>query len=222
MVIREGSVRLAVQRNHLGTDLLQKSDTHEGPGAVPTVQDDLYGTWQVEASRQVVYVTIQNVDPFGAPLGSTIDSFANGFEDPAFQVLDRRTVHGGTLDRHFDAVPLRWIVRPGDLYAAVRGERLFGPVERGGRNGTDVDHVRSDAGETTDQGGAQLRRRGAVVAAHRDSWRPAQALPGHRAVRPADGLGDVMGELRRHEATDVVLPEDVIGNGHSGLLLRWR
>ena len=128
MVVREGPVRLAEQRRDLGAEPLEGGDGDEAPGAVAAVDDHAHRPRQPVAAEDPFAISLVSTDAV-ARLPSRTGPPALG-DDALPELEDLLAVEGLPGEDHLEAVELGRIVRPGDLHARVRPERVDAEVER--------------------------------------------------------------------------------------------
>ena len=214
MVIGECAVRLAEERRHFGAEPLEGGDGDQAPGAVAAVDHHAHRPGQPVAAEDPFAVSGQHGAV--ARLPSRTGPPALG-DDALPELEDILAVKGLPGEHHLEAVELGRIVRPGDLHARIRPERVDAEVE--GRRGHRAHVDRRGAG-LDDSAPDRCRERTArrpVVASHSHNGGPTQSLPrgaGEGAPEPAGELGR---ELRPDDAADVVLAKDRLGDVHG-----WR
>ncbi|MNM38743.1 hypothetical protein D3C81_495070 [compost metagenome] len=216
VVVGEGAVDIAVQRNDFGADRFQQL-RREGTGhAVARIGDHLQRAVQL-------HVIGNTLDVISADLALLVVTRFRRLHEAAFdnalvKVGDRIAGQGLTTDDDLETVVVRRIVAAGNRYAGTGAQMVGGEIHDRGRSQTDIDHRTAGTPQAFGQPRRQFRTGQAAIAADHHL---AQAL---LEGDGADGLADQRGGARRQfaadHAADVIGTEDARSQFLGGN--RWR
>ena len=212
VVVREGAVRLAEERRHLGAERLEGRDGDHAADAVPAVGDHLDRPLELVAADDRLAVALQHrvvggllPRPAAPPLGG----------DDLPEAEDVLAVEGLAREDHLEAVELGRIVGPGDLDARrrsrARTRRSRGRASAACRRPPRCRRRRRCRGARP--GRAPGRTAGCRVRPRSPARGPIRSQATVVKARPSARANSGVSS-RVHEAADVVLPEDGLGDVH--------
>ena len=115
---------------------------------------------------------------------------------------------------HLEPVELRRVVRAGDLQPSVGSECRYGEIQCWSGQSPDVDGGATGLGNTPANSLSERRTGRAVVPPDRDDWCMTQPLIGDGGKRMPQRPGKFRSELSIHQAADIVLSENGLGDVH--------
>ncbi|MCY1210231.1 hypothetical protein D9M69_290400 [compost metagenome] len=211
MVVGEGAVDVAVQRDHGAAQGLDQLRCDHPGYAVAAVHHHFQGPGHGDVVADFTEVAIQHVHRFEAAdaAGQVVAL------DAGVQGSDLFVGQGFAGDHDLEAVVVRRVVAAGEHHAGFAGQHVGCVVERRGRHHADVADLATAVQQALDQRLDQLRAGQAAIAADRDVGLAAgQALGADGATDPVGGLG---GEGIADHAADVIRAENAGGQGGGDL-----
>jgi hypothetical protein len=104
-------------------------------------------------------------------------------------------------------------VRTGNLDATDYGLVMQRPIQQGGGDHADVDNIDTALGEPTYERIAQRVTTRPIVSPYGDGPGDAMGIK-IRRISATESVRHLLREVGTHDATDVVLPEDRLADGH--------
>src|SRR5215831_7680268 len=127
MVVRKGTVTLAIEALGLREEPLEQGGGHKGARTVPAVDDDAGRA--SELSDPLDDVIDVSFDDRLVPNGARAVREDAACREP-IELLNSFAVNGLFADTDLESVVLRWIVRAGDLNARANVEMRETPIQK--------------------------------------------------------------------------------------------
>lgn len=157
MMIGEGAVDLAVQRDDLGADRFQQARCDIAGHAVAGIHHHLDRAVQLHVVGDALDVGVADVALF--QLARRCRGVQAAFVDALVQFGDRRSGQGLAADHDLEAVVVGRIVAAGDRHAAAGAQFVGAEIHHWSGRQADVDHLAAGAAQAVDQAIGELRAR---------------------------------------------------------------
>ena len=141
MMIGEGAVRIAEERDQVDINAREKRQHGGAADAVSGIRHDLQTTLYFDAGKRLFNVRVDGVDHLDFAGLLRLDPVA-GFRAAA-DVLNFVGKERYPRDHHLEAVPFRGVVRPRHRNAGAVSKVLRRVIKDGGRNCAGIEHLDS-------------------------------------------------------------------------------